>query len=62
MLSVGVVKCRDCVFWYECENKQGLCRRYPPVPLVRDGRVMKLNPVMEEYEGCGEGVKRHAKE
>jgi len=54
--------CKNCIYWLpikESEGKAGLCRRYPPTPLLQPHPIQGLslnmqNPVMPPDGTCGE--------
>jgi len=51
--------CRNCRHYLKTDIQQGLCRRYPPVPMVmgmnQQGPVMGAGqPVVNDKGTCGE--------
>lgn len=54
--------CGDCRFWLETASGEGICRRFPAVPVslpaapFRDPEVVTVFPRMTHSGWCGEYV------
>ena len=47
--------CQTCTFFLSSDDAQGLCRRFPPVPLIHvNGPVVSVFPPMLNEGRCGE--------
>lgn len=60
------LKCGDCEFYANAYDEKGVCRRFPPVPIVEPARyggvdVKWQQPVVSKYGQCGEFKRKGTK-
>lgn len=55
--------CENCVFYVKGSESNGVCRRYPPHPIISpEGEWLDCFPDSKDYEWCGEWKPIPAKE
>lgn len=49
-------KCSKCTFWDFKEGQEGICRRFPPFPLIKEigQKTEVVLPLMKKDDWCGE--------
>lgn len=57
-----IMKCHECIYYMGLRDAsaatKGHCRRFPPVPVMDDGRIRSATPKVDPLNTCGEW--RHA--
>ena len=49
--------CKSCKFFLSTQETQGLCRRYPPIPLLHiQGSITSVFPALLNDGWCGEYI------
>ncbi|RLI68632.1 hypothetical protein DRO91_08790 [Candidatus Heimdallarchaeota archaeon] len=64
MKDVTLINCKNCVFWLDDEKNDeataredegfGICKLFPAVPTLDNGKLYQLVPFMHKDDWCGQ--------